>query len=68
MGGIFSEYYVFAAILNFAVKGCEIWNQEIFLVPGLAPDDRKIENGRERKHFLHAWTKVGIKSYLQYTI
>ena len=43
MGGIFSEYYVFAAILNFAVKGCEIWNQEIFLVPGLAPDDRKIE-------------------------
>ena len=68
MDAIFSEDYFFATILNFVVKGCEVWNQEIFLVPGLAPADRKIQNGRERKHFFHAWIKVGIKSYLQYTI
>ena len=68
MDAIFSEDYFFATILNFVVKGCEVWNQEIFLVPGLAPADRKIQNGRERKYFFHAWIKVGIKSYLQYTI
>ena len=62
------EDYFFAAILNFVVKGCEVWNQEILLVPGLVPAHRKIQNGRERKHFFHAWIKVGIKSYLQHTI
>lgn len=51
MGGIFSEYYFFAAILNFVVKGCEVWNQEIFLAPGLAPADRKIKKWPRKETF-----------------
>lgn len=54
MDGIFSEYY-FRGHFEFCSEVVGGLEPRTFLVPGLAPAYRIIQNGREGKHFFHAW-------------